>query len=302
MVKKKLLIVGGTGFLGRHILIKSIQLGFKSTSISLNQIDKKKKLQGVKYLKIDIREKKQLDKLKEKFDYVINASGYGGFYKNSNISKSLDTQFEGLKNLASKFLNKKIKKFIQIGSSLEYGVNKSPNNEKMIPKKPLTNYGESKLNSTNYLLLLNKFFNFPAIIFRLYQVYGPSQGNNRLVGYIVNSIKNNKHIYVTKGNQVRDFLYVSDFVDAIFLALKNKRLEGEVINIGFGKGYKVKDIINKIIKLFPNKKIKIFKTKKSKKEQKKLYPKIQKARILLNWKPQVSLEDGLTKILFKSNG
>ena len=298
MDKKRLLVVGGTGFLGKHILKKGVQLGFKSHSISLKIPKAKSKIKGVKYLSLDIRDKKNLNTIKDKFEYVVNASGYGGFNKSYKDSKNSDAQLTGLKNLAAFFLNKKIKKFIQIGTSLEYGKNKSPNKENMIPKNPLTEYGNLKLNSTIYLKLLNKFFNFPAVVFRLYQVYGPEQKNNRLIGYLINSIKKNKKIQVSKGEQIRDFLYVTDFVNAIFLSLKKKNIEGEIFNIGFGKGYKVKEVIDNILKLFPNKKkISISLSKDNKKELKILFPDINKAKKYLNWQPKISLIEGLKSLI-----
>ena len=70
---------------------------------------------------------------------------------------------------------------------------------------------------------LHNYYKFPSVILRLFQVYGPKQEKNRLIGYILNSIRKNKTIYVSKGSQLRDFLYVSDFVDALFLTLKTKK-------------------------------------------------------------------------------
>ncbi len=298
MDKKRLLVVGGTGFLGNHILKKGVQLGFKLHCISLKIPKAKLKIKSVKYLSLDIRDKNNLNRIKNKFEYIVNVSGYGGFNKNYKDSQNSDAQFTGLKNLATFFLNKKIKKFIQIGSSLEYGKNKSPNKENMISNSPLTDYGKLKLNSTIYLKFLYKFFNFPTVIFRLYQVYGPEQKNNRLIGYVINSIKKNKRIHVSKGEQIRDFLYVSDFVDAIFLALNKKNIEGEIFNIGYGKGYKVKEVIDNIVKLFPNKKkIRISSSKDNKKELKILFPNINKAKKYLNWQPKISLIEGLKRLI-----
>jgi nucleoside-diphosphate-sugar epimerase len=298
MVKKeKLLVVGGTGFLGRHILLRAVKLGFKCSSISLNKINPKKKIKKVDYYNINILKKNEFAKLKVNFDYVINSGGYGGFKKVNNIYKDINAQYTGLKNLAGFFKKKKIKKFIQLGTSLEYGSNASPNDERMAAKNPLSDYGKSKLYATNYLLFLFKFFKFPVVILRLYQVYGSEQKGNRLIGYLIKSILKKKKIHVSHGEQIRDFLHISDFLDAIFLLIKNKKLSGQIINIGYGKGIKVKKVIKKITNLFPDKKIKILLKKNNNKETKILVPNINKVKKLIKWKPKISLSTGLNQII-----
>ena len=87
MDKKRLLVVGGTGFLGKHILKRGVQLGFKAHSISLKIPKAKSKNKGVKYLSLDIRNKKNLHSIKDDFEYIVNVSGYGGFNKNYETQK-----------------------------------------------------------------------------------------------------------------------------------------------------------------------------------------------------------------------
>ena len=293
--KQKILVVGGTGFLGKHILKKSLKLGYSPTSISLKKLTKIKKIKGVDYINLDIRKKKEFRKITIKFDYVVNVGGYGGIKKKFNPYEGLESQYIGLKNLAGYFLNKKLKKFVQIGSSLEYGNNKSPNFEKMVPKLPLTDYGKVKLKATNHLKFLHQFYDFPVVILRLYQVYGPGQDKNRLLGYLLNSIKNKKIIKVSKGDQMRDFLYISDFIEALFRCLKEKKTEGEIINIGQGSPIKIKTLINKTMRFFSAKKTRIkFSIKNS--EIKTLYPSINKAKRLIRWKPKIKIETGLRKL------
>lgn len=295
--KKRLLVVGGTGFLGKHILEKSINLGFKTVSASLHLTNISKRVKGVKYLKVDIRYKRELLKLKQNYDYVVNVSGYGGYENKNKILFKKDAQYYGLKNLAGYFLKKKIKKFIQIGTSLEYGDNKSPLIESMSATSPINDYGMLKLYATNYLRFLHNFYKFPSVILRLFQVYGPKQEKNRLIGYILNSIRKNKSIYVSKGNQIRDFLYVSDFVDALFLTLKTKKTSGQIINIGYGYGHKIKYVTEKIFNNFRNKKLKIKIKKSRKNELKVIVPSIKKAKKLIKWEPQISLLEGLKKTI-----
>ena len=118
-LNKKLLIVGGTGFIGSKLAKKTVEKGWKVFSISTNKPKKLRKVSKVKYLICDISKKRLLEKkIKTNFDYVVNL---GGFVDHRNKVKTYNSHYIGCKNLAQIFLKKSIKSFIQIGSGLEYG-------------------------------------------------------------------------------------------------------------------------------------------------------------------------------------
>ena len=291
---KKILITGGTGFIGYHLAKKCIKLNWKVSSLSSNRPKKVRKLKKVKYLIADISSKKKLkNKIKINFDYVVNLAGY---VDHSRKLKTIKSHYNGCKNISSLFINSKIKKFIQIGSSIEYGKIRSPHTENVISKKKiLSTYGEAKLLCTNFLLDLYKKFNFPVIILRLYLVYGPYQDPNRVIPHtILNSILGNE-FDCSDGKQFRDFLYIDDLIDGIIKVLKKKKLSGEIINIGYGKPSKVKEVILNISKIVGLGKPKFGAIRLRKDEILKLYPKNTKAKKLLNWKPKINLNLGLKK-------
>ena len=150
MKKIKVLIAGGTGFIGYHLAKACLKKKWIVTSLSLNKPKKIRKLKKVRYLVCDISKRKNItDNIKGHYDYVFNFAGYVD-HKNKN--KNFNSHFLGCKNLAKFFLNKKLKRFIQIGSSIEYGKKFSPQKESNISKR-ITNsfYGQAKLLSTNYL-------------------------------------------------------------------------------------------------------------------------------------------------------
>ena len=296
----KILIIGGTGFIGFNLIKKLKNLKFSITSISLSYPKKNNLILGVKYVKLDITNENEIKKINGNFDIVVNAGGYGGLDGNfRDTNKMYQNQIKGLKNVASFFLKKKIKKFIQVGSSLEYGSVSGIQTEKSYPKNPITIYGKSKLYSTNYLKFLNKVYNFPVVVLRLYQVYGPNQKNNRLIPYIIDSIIKNKKIFTTKGDQIRDFCYIDDVTEAIIKCFNSKKSIGEIINIGYGRGYQIKDILKKIFKFFPKYKVKrkVKINLSSKKQVKKLVPSIKKAKKILRWSPKISFNEGIKKTI-----
>lgn len=295
----RVLVVGGTGFIGYNLLKKLKSFGYRLTSISLRNPKKKNYISDVKYIKLDITKKKEFKKIKSQFDIVVNAGGYGGLDDNfRNIKKIYETQYKGLKNISSFFLDKKIKKFIQIGSSLEYGSLSGVHSEEILSKGPITTYGKSKLYSTNYLKFLFKVYKFPTVILRLYQVYGPGQKKNRVIPYIIDSLIKKKKIYTTKGDQIRDFCHIEDINNAIVKCFNAKKIDGEIINIGLGKGYSVKNVLKIILRLFAKNNVGTnVKIVSSKKQTKKLVPSIKKAKKLLNWSPKINLNIGIKETI-----
>ncbi len=301
-MRKKILITGGTGFIGYNLAQKCLKLNWSVTSLSSKNPNKFRKLKKVKYLICDISDKKNLKKkINTNYDYVINLAGY---VDHSHKLKTMKSHYDGCKNISSFFLKSKIKKFIQIGSSIEYGKIESPQKEKnFFKKKILSTYGEAKLLSTKYLLELNKRNNFPVTILRLYLVYGPYQDANRVIPYtIMNSLLNRK-FNCSNGKQFRDFLYIDDLIEAIIRTLKKKETSGEIINLGHGKPNQIKNVILHISKIIKLGKPIFGKIGLRKDEIIKLYPNIDKAKKLLKWKPKINLHQGLIRTInfYKKN-
>lgn len=265
------------------------------TIISTKKPIKERKLNSVKYIYFDISQKKNFKILKNKnYDFVVNSSGY---VDHKNKVKTFNSHFIGLKNLVNFFLRKKIERFIQIGSSAEYGKIKSPQIENFSCKPKMT-YGKSKLLSTKFLLNCYKNFNFPIVILRFYQVYGPYQDSNRLIPIVINKSLKNEVYPCSNGRQYRDFLFISDCIEAIIKSLKKPKALGEIINIGQGKPKKVYDVVNKIKNLIGNGRPLFGRIKLRKDEGQIIYPNIEKAKKILNWRPKINFKDGINKTIF----
>ena len=297
-MSKKILITGGTGFIGYNLAKKCLKLNWSVTSLSSKKPKKLRKLKKVNYLICDISDRKKLKKkIKTNYDYVVNLAGY---VDHSHKLKTMKSHYNGCKNISSLFLKTKIKKFIQIGSCVEYGKISSPQKENDHNKhKTYSVYGLSKLLSTKFLLKLKKKFDFPVSILRLYLVYGPNQDENRVVPITIKNAMRDNNFDCSSGLQFRDFLYIDDLIEAILKILKNKKSTGEIFNIGSGKPIKVKSLILKICNGKP--KFGIIKFRKD--EIKMLYPSIKKAKRILGWKPLVNINLGIKKTIryYKNN-
>jgi len=302
LIKNKILVAGGTGFIGYHLCKFFTKKKWIVHSISKKNTSVSRRVKNVKYFKCDITKKKNFKKLDQFYDYIINLSGY---VDHRNIKFVTKMHYNGTKNLVLNFLDRKPKKFIHIGTSIENGKKVSPQKESVKIRSLDTKsfYGNAKLKTTIFLLSLYRKFRFPVCIIRFYLVYGPTQDNNRLIPFVINNSIKSKEFNCSPGNQYRDFMYIDDGVNAIYKALISNKSAGQIFNIGSGKPIKIKDLIKKIVKKIGKGTPKFSKNKLRVDEPNRLYPNILKAKNFLSWTPKVSLENGLYKTIlyFKKN-
>tara|TARA_E500000178_G_scaffold350149_1_gene408515 strand:+ start:1284 stop:2177 length:894 start_codon:yes stop_codon:yes gene_type:complete len=291
-VRKEILLIGGSGFLGLN-LIKSLKnnKNYRITSVSRTRPKNLKKNKNFSFIKADLSNFNQMKKSlkRKKFNFIIN---FGGNINHDNQKQIEKSHFKLCSNLVRFFSKKKINLFIQAGSSMEYGSTKSPNYENF-KCKPKSYYGISKLKSTQ--LLKKSGLNY--IVLRLYQIYGPHQKINRLIPIAINQLLNNKDFNVSSGIQSRDFLYVDDFIKLIKKILISKKPLRGIFNVGSGKPFTVKQILEKIKKLIKLGKINYNVVKMKKSETKKSYPNVKKIKKIFNWKSNTNLDAGLKKTI-----
>jgi len=299
MKNDKLLIVGGTGFIGRNVAREAISRGLQVTIISKSDYSPDKRLKGVEYISVDItNEKILLSKLKDKpFDYVLNVGGYVNHANYFNDGdKVFKVHFNGTKNLVNCINKSGLKSFVQIGSSDEYGKNSAPQNENQ-RELPISSYSFAKTAVTHFLQMLYRTEGFPVVILRPFLVYGPGQDKNRFIPQIVRGCLNNNNFPVSSGAQLRDFCYISDIVNAIFASVGNKNTYGEVVNIASGRAASIKSVVIMVRDIIGSGYPEFGKVESRIGESMELYADISKAKTLLYWTPRVNLKEGLMKTI-----
>jgi len=296
---EKLLVVGGSGFIGQHVVRKCLDFGFLVTVLSKNNCLPSKRLKGVEYITVDITKKEDLlFKLKDKsFQYVLNLGGYVNHTNYSDGgSEVFGVHFTGTINLVNCINKTNLQSFIQIGSSDEYGNNIAPQNESQ-REMPISPYSFAKASATHFLQMLHRTEEFPAVILRPFLVYGAGQDDKRFIPQIIQGCINNNKFPVSAGEQLRDFCYIDDVVDVILLALINKNIYGEVINIASGMPVSIKEVVTLIKSLIGSGSPQFGVVPYRNNENMALYADISKAKRVLGWSPKVNLVDGLKKII-----
>jgi len=293
-----LLVIGGTGFIGHHLLRASHQRDWKMTSVSLNPPPKERFVDDVCYLNFDMTDSSLVKKYLDKdYDYVVNLGGYINhkLFKDGG-GNLIDTHFITIQNLVEVLPRNKLKRFVQIGSSDEYGDNVAPQNESQ-REAPISPYSFAKSAATHFLQMLYRTEGFPVVILRPFLVYGVGQDDNRFIPQIIQGCINNNKFPVSAGEQLRDFCHIDDISNAIFLALSNNNAHGEVINIASGVSVSIKDVISLIKSLIGSGKPQFGLVPYRVGENMKLFADISKAKRILGWSPKVNLVDGLKKVI-----
>ena len=232
------------------------------------------------------------------FDYIINCGGYGAHYDyNNGGEKIAKTHIFGLINILKLLNKKRIKKFIQIGSSEEYGQSTSPINENK-KAEPLTPYAFAKKICTNLLKSLYISEKFPSVTLRIFLAYGPYQDNNRLIPQVINGFIKNRQVKLSSGYQKKDFCFIEDIVDAILLLINSKKAtNGEIFNVCSGSSISIKKIVYKIKNIIKKGKPKFGKIKIRSSENLNFYGDNKKIKKNLGWKPKTTLKNGLQKTI-----
>lgn len=299
-MKANILILGGTGFIGRN-LIKKLLNEYKIDCIHLNKLNQTLKCSKVNYIKFNLNNFHLYKKIfKKKYKYVINLSGYINHDINiKNKANIFKDHFLTTINLTDFFLNRKIKKFINIGSSDEYG----NLNKKLLEsdkENPLSIYSLAKTCSSYYLRSMYKIYGFPSVTLRIFLAYGPGQDKKRYIPYVVSKFLKNKKISLNNKNYKRDFCYIDDVIQAIILSMKSSRSSGEIFNVGSGKKISLLEVAKIISDLCLSGKIVINKKTRDnnkRKENISLCSNIDKIKKTLKWFPKVNLNEGLLKTI-----
>jgi nucleoside-diphosphate-sugar epimerase len=138
----------------------------------------------------------------------------------------------------------------------------------------------------------------PIITLRPFLTYGPYQTADMFIPSLIHHCLNGKDFPMTEGDQTREFNYVDDVIDAYILAAVCKNAIGEIINVGNGVEYRIKEVAEKIVNMTGNPiRLLIGALPKRPGETLNFFCNNEKARRLLDWFSKVSLEEGLEKTI-----
>lgn len=244
---KKALVTGGAGFIGSHITKRLKTLGMEVAVIDDLSMGKRENLaEGVEFFEGSILDKNILRRSLDGVDVVFhNAARVSIRNSFDDIYGDTETNVLGTVNILRESGKAGIRKFIFASSMAVYGERARLPIAEDAPVEPISPYGAGKLAGEMYVRQLSRYYGFESVILRYFNTFGPGQTLTPYVGvitiFINNLLQGRPPLIFGTGDQVRDFIHVSDVAEANVLAMA-RPIDGTVMNIGTGSGMSVNEI------------------------------------------------------------
>jgi nucleoside-diphosphate-sugar epimerase len=280
---KRILVTGHDGFIGRK-LVEELESNDNEV-VGFDHRDG-----------IDIRNWEQIREFRD-IDMIYHLAAITFVpYSFENPRETYEVNVLGTLNILELARQMDVEKIITM-SSYVYGRPKYLPIDENHPLSSNNPYTGSKLVMEQLCKAYSSDFGLNCVIFRPFNIYGAGQNGNFLIPSIINQLKEGK-IELKDPEPKRDFIYVTDVIDALIKAGNFKGDENvNIFNIGYGKSYSVKEIVDKIVELH-GKPVEVKYTgERRPNEVMDTVANIDKARNKLGWNPIVDLESGLRKVM-----
>jgi len=294
-------VTGGAGFIGSHLAELLIGRGHDVVAVDNLAIGRIQNLGSVSnsdrlhFLEFDIADHARLGQAFEGVDWVFHLAALADIvpsiqhpvaYHRANVDGTLAV-LEAARAAGAK-------RFIYAASSSCYGIPDRYPTDESAPARPMYPYALTKFVGEQYVMHWAQTYGVPALSLRLFNVYGPRARTSGTYGavfgvFLAQKLAGKPFTIVGDGTQTRDFTYVGDVARA-FLAAAESSLTGEIMNVGSGNHYSV----NRLVELLGGKRVHI---PKRPGEPDCTFADTGKIRRLLDWSPQVSFEEGVTRML-----
>lgn len=297
----KSLVTGGAGFIGSHIVDALLEMGHEVVVLDnystghQGNLSHQKNNPKLYVHEVDIAQYEKILPLFANVDWVFHLAALADIvpsiqnpisYHHSNVN--------GTASVLEAARQHNIKRFVYAASSSCYGIpDISPTAEdsEIRPEYP---YALTKNIAEQYVLHWGKVYKLPVVSLRLFNAYGPRARTTGTYGavfgvFLAQKLAGKPYTVVGDGKQTRDFTYISDIVSA-FLAAADSDIRQEVFNIGSGGTYS----INRLVELLGGE---ITYIPKRPGEPDCTFADISKVTKMLDWKPQISFEKGVSEML-----
>jgi len=291
----KILVTGGTGFIGSHVVDLLLSKGHKVIVLDQDDTYLNKK---AKFYKGDIRKDAERVIKKEKPAYCIHLAAQVSVMKSFNDPVyDASVNILGSINVLNECAKNKVKKFVYISSCAKYGTPQKKSVDENHPCNPLSPYGISKHAVEHYLPIFKEKYGIDYTIIAPANVYGPRQdphGEAGVVSIFIDKLMKNKTCTIYgDGKQTRDFVYVKDVAEAIVKALG--KTKSKSYNIGSGKETSVNQLFNMLHRLIGKGKNRHSAQRTG--DIRNMVYNISKAKKELKWAPKTSLAKGLKETM-----
>lgn len=307
----RILVTGGAGFIGSHLVDQLLNEGFEVTVIDnldtgrLENVVQHQGKEDFHFIRGDIRDFNLVNETVRDTDAVFHQAALTSITLSvENPILTNDTNVSGTLNVLKASSDLGVKRFIYASSAAVYADKPCPQKIEDITQNPPSPYGASKLAAENYVKLFYKVYGLETVSLRYFNVYGPRQPFDNQCAYssvitnFMNRLQRNiGPIVYGDGEQTRDFVYIKDIIDANILALNGTDVAGEVFNIGTGTEVSVNQVAEILKDIMNRKNLKSIYADPQPTDISHVYADISKAKKIMGYSPSVSIKEGLIELV-----
>lgn len=308
-MEKNVLVTGGCGFIGSHLVDLLVSQGFfvivvddLTATTSTDYLDVHVKENKAIFYKYDIRDLETLSSIPMEFDSIFHLAAQPDVKKSvENPEYDFNVNTVGTFNILELMRKKDIQKLVFAGSGgTVYGETAtSPTLEKS-PLRPISNYGAAKAAAEMYCSSYSSLYNLDIVSLRLGNIYGPRSKHGVMFDFYHKLKRNPKELKILgDGNQTKSYLYIDDTIEAFKMLYESMKTGFDVFNVSSDKAVKVVEIADFIVEAMGIKDTKYSFTDGKrgwKGDVSFVSPDITKLKNL-GWVPKISLTDGIKSYL-----
>jgi nucleoside-diphosphate-sugar epimerase len=306
--RNRVLVTGGAGFIGSHLLDRLIKdqvdvavLDDLSTG-KLNNLREYLEDKKLRFIEGDIRDKASVNDALKDVEVVFHLAAVTSVpYSVEHPEETFEVNVDGMRNLLEISIGSDVERFVYVSTCALYGEPRYlPIDEKHLTH-PISPYAESKLRAELVCQEFHESYGLKSVILRPFNVYGPGQRNDQYAGAIsrfIERIREGKPpVVFGDGSQTRDFVHVTDVVEALLLSSRSKDAMNRIFNIATGVPTSINRLAQLLIEISGAGLVEPQYKSARKGDIKHSYADIKKAETYLGFRPQVSLKEGLADVM-----
>ena len=303
----KYLVTGGAGFIGSNLVEALVASGDKVVVLDDFRRGPRRNLQDhkpadVKLIEGDVRDEKEVKKAAKGVDYVLHLASVPGVERSvRNPEETIDVAATGTLNVLVAARDLKVKRVVVASSAAVYGESPVlPKEEAMLPT-PCSPYGAGMLVGEDLARVFYATYRVETVALRLFNVYGPRElpddpDSGVVVRFIAALLRGHQPVILGDGKQSRDFVHVSDVVEAFRLACTAPKAEGEAFNVASGSRVSIAGLLAVFNQLLEIEVQPEFKDTRPGDVRHSL-AETMKAQEVLGFRPRMGLHEGLVKTM-----
>jgi UDP-glucose 4-epimerase len=301
-MKKRVLVTGGSGFIGSHLVHRLLKEGSEvGVTVRYGNVMKNERLKDIysdiRVIEADLRNRGALSQVRDwRPEVVFHLAAYNHVGESfTQVEECFDVNAKGTANLLDSCNG--VEKFVYMSTSEVYGYQDAvPFVETMNPQ-PISPYAITKYAGELYCRMKQRMSGaVPILIVRPFNTFGPYQSSKAIIPELIIKCLMGDALQTTAGEQTREFNFVDNIVDGIIKAGEHTGACAGPINIAAGEEVPIREVVTRIATLTNTRsKVEIGALPYRPTEIWRMYADPSRAESILGWKPRIGLDEGLKR-------